>query len=148
MNLNIASHTYTINIHTLTVLLSYLPDALFKASLSSDFFNLTCTTSPLHIYTVCIAMHADKRLHHTVQRNVHRYLSIIQPVLCLLISANPPTVTCLIRALVPSECSVSFIGFNLARTNLCFREGLFLYVITGGSGKIWLSVPLCLINAF
>ena len=33
LNLNIASHTYIINIHTLTVLLSYLPALLLKAKL-------------------------------------------------------------------------------------------------------------------
>ena len=31
---------------------------------------------------------------------------------------------------------VSSVGLSLARTSLCFREGLFLYAITGGSGKI------------
>ena len=35
---------------------------------------------------------------------------------------------------------VSSVGLSLARTNLCFKEGLFLYAITGGSGKIQLSV--------
>ena len=45
-----------------------------------------------------------------------------------------------------SESSVVSIGFKLARTNLCFQEGLFLYAITGGSGKIWLSVLLFLIS--
>ena len=32
------------------------------------------------------------------------------------------------------------IDFNLARTSLFLREGLFLYVTTGGSGKILFSV--------
>ena len=35
---------------------------------------------------------------------------------------------------------VSSVGLSLAQTSLCFREGLFLYAITGGSGKIQLSV--------
>ena len=30
----------------------------------------------------------------------------------------------------------SSVDFSLARTSLCFREGWFLYAITGGSGKI------------
>ena len=41
-----------------------------------------------------------------------------------------------------SNSVVSAIGFNLARTNFCFRERLFLYAITGGSGKIDLSIVL------
>ena len=45
-----------------------------------------------------------------------------------------------------SSSVVSAIGFSLARTNFCFREGLFLYAITGGSGKIDLSVLLFLIS--
>ena len=44
-----------------------------------------------------------------------------------------------------SESSVSSIDFNLARTNLCFQEGLFLYA-GGGAGKIWLSVLLFFIS--
>ena len=40
----------------------------------------------------------------------------------------------------------SSMDFNLARTSLCFKEGLFLYAITGGSGKIWFSVLLFWIN--
>ena len=46
---------------------------------------------------------------------------------------------------VSSSSVVSAIGFSLARTDFCFREGLFLYAITGGSGKIDLSVLLFLI---
>ena len=45
-----------------------------------------------------------------------------------------------------SNSIVSAIGFNLARTNFCFRERLFLYAITGGSGKMDLSVSLFFIN--
>ena len=46
--------------------------------------------------------------------------------------------------LLTSDCVlfawvVSSIGFNFARTNLCRRDGLFLYAITGGSGKIRFS---------
>ena len=47
---------------------------------------------------------------------------------------------------VSSKSIVSAIGFNLARTNFCFRERLFLYAITGGSGKMDLSVSLFFIN--
>ena len=33
------------------------------------------------------------------------------------------------------------MGFTYARqTSLCFREGLLLYALTGGSGKIWLNI--------
>ena len=45
-----------------------------------------------------------------------------------------------------SSSVVSAIGFSLARTNFCFREGLFLYAIPGGSGKTDLSVLLFLIS--
>ena len=41
---------------------------------------------------------------------------------------------------------VPSMGLSLAQTSLCFREGLFLYAITGGSGKIQLSVLLFWIN--
>ena len=41
---------------------------------------------------------------------------------------------------------VSLICFTLALTNLFLREGLFLYAITGGSGKILFSVLLFLIS--
>ena len=42
--------------------------------------------------------------------------------------------------LLASDCVlstwvVSSMGFSFARTSLCRRDGLFLYVITGGSGK-------------
>ena len=30
-------------------------------------------------------------------------------------------------------------GFSLARTSFFLREGLALYAITGGDGKVWLS---------
>ena len=46
---------------------------------------------------------------------------------------------------VSSTSIVSAIGFNLARTNL-FQGRLFLYAITGGSGKMDLSVSLFFIN--
>ena len=39
---------------------------------------------------------------------------------------------------------LSSIGFSFARTSLCRRDGLFLYVITGGSGKMWLNVLLAI----
>ena len=39
---------------------------------------------------------------------------------------------------------LSSIRFSFARTSLCHRDGLFLYAITGGSGKIWLNVLLFL----
>ena len=42
--------------------------------------------------------------------------------------------------------SSSCIGLSLARTSLFFREGLFLYAITGGSGKMELSSLLFLIS--
>ena len=37
---------------------------------------------------------------------------------------------------VSSEWVISSIGLSLARTSFCFREGLFLYPIMGGSGKM------------
>ena len=40
----------------------------------------------------------------------------------------------------------SSMDFSLARTSLCFREGWFLYAITGGSGKMRFSILLFLIN--
>ena len=36
------------------------------------------------------------------------------------------------------------LSSSFARTSLCCRDGLFLYAITGGSGKIWLNVLLFL----
>ena len=43
---------------------------------------------------------------------------------------------------VLSTWVLSSIGFSFAQTSLCRRDGLFLYPITGGSGKIWLNVLL------
>ena len=43
---------------------------------------------------------------------------------------------------VLSTWMLSSVGFSFARTSLCRRDGLFLYAITGGSGKIWLNVLL------
>ena len=40
----------------------------------------------------------------------------------------------------------SFMGLSFALTSLCFREELFLYAITGGSGKICRSVLLLRIS--
>ena len=37
-------------------------------------------------------------------------------------------------------------GFSLALTSFFFREGLALYAITGGAGKIWFSSVLFFIN--
>ena len=42
--------------------------------------------------------------------------------------------------------SFSFMGLSFALTSLCFREELFLYAITGGSGKICHRVLLVRIN--
>ena len=42
--------------------------------------------------------------------------------------------------------SVWSSGFILARTSFFLREGLALYAITGGDGKIWFSSALFLIN--
>ena len=36
----------------------------------------------------------------------------------------------------------SSMDFSLARTSLCFKEGWFLYAITGGSGKMRFSTSL------
>ena len=41
---------------------------------------------------------------------------------------------------VLSTWVLSSIGVSCAQTSLCRRDGLFMYVITGGSGKIWLNV--------
>ena len=38
------------------------------------------------------------------------------------------------------------MGFSLARTSLCFKEGLFVNAITGGSGKIRFNVSSFLIS--
>ena len=53
--------------------------------------------------------------------------------------------------LLTSDCVifawvVSSTGFNFAQTNLCCRGGLFLYAITGGSGKIRFRILLFWIN--
>ena len=36
-------------------------------------------------------------------------------------------------------------GYSLALTSFFFREGLALYAITGGAGKIWFSSVLFLL---
>ena len=46
------------------------------------------------------------------------------------------------RVSLGSGCICSFSGLSFALTSLCFREGLFLYAMTGGSGKIPLNVLL------
>ena len=64
-------------------------------------------------------------------------------ILCL-VGVWYVSVYCLLT--VFSKWVVSSIGLSLARTSFCFREGLFLYAIMGGSGKIEFSVSLVLIN--
>ena len=46
---------------------------------------------------------------------------------------------------VSSDWVFFSIGFSLALTSLCFRDELFLYTITGGSGKIRFIVCLSLL---
>ena len=45
---------------------------------------------------------------------------------------------------VLSTWVLSSMCFSFARTSLCRRDGLFLYAITGGSGKMWLNILLFL----
>ena len=107
LNLNIASHTYIINIHTLTVLLSYLPAVLLKAKLG--FFQPQLHhQSTAYIYCMLIN---DYIIQYDVMCANINFVSlfIIQPDLCLLISANPPIVTCLIRALPVNPCNNTLI---------------------------------------
>ena len=40
------------------------------------------------------------------------------------------------------EWVIPSMGFNLARTSLCCREGWFLCAIIGGLGRMWLNILL------
>ena len=68
---------------------------------------------------------------------VHGYSIEGACVVCLGISES---------VCVSSDWVFFSIGFSLALSSLCFRDGLFLYAITRGSGKIRFNALLFLIN--
>ena len=72
-----------------------------------------------------------------------KFCSVLLNMVCVGIRQVKMIVWCVRvywHLVVLSTWVLSSIGFSFARTSLCRRDGLFLYAITWGSGKIWLNV--------